>query len=152
MKRTLPILLAGLFMVALLAGCSKEDNNTPGLPQGKSMKFTITATDFQAGDYFDLTLAGGSTDGQASTFFKVNGATLDNQQVISLGESDLAAGPIVIESVRPLLVASMSIGGFSSTDGHSYTVEVAPVIDGTPQNPLTKTFNSDAESVSYEFK
>jgi len=149
-KHTLSILLSGLLTLALFTYCS-EDDDIPGLPQGKSMKFTISASGFQTSDYISITIGGGPADGHTSTIFKLNGVLQNNQKTIIIDEDEILAGTVILESVVPLSSVYITAGGFSS-DTHSYVLKIEPVIDGQAEAALTHTFDDDVSTVQYEFK
>ncbi|WP_215222628.1 hypothetical protein [Echinicola shivajiensis] len=149
-KHSLSVLLSSLLIVSLFTACSKDDD-LPGLPKGKRMKFTISTSSFQSGDYISLTINGNPADGQGSTIFKLNGDLLNNQKSITIDEDEILAGTVTLESVVPLSAVYIIAGGFSSDDKHSYILKIEPEIDDKAEAALTHTFDEDVSTVQYEF-
>lgn len=130
-----------LLSAALLSSCSK-DNKNPVLPPGitlKNAKFTISVKDLNLSenDAVDITING--TDGSgANTFWKVNGATRNNEPLISIETEDVASGnDVVVESITPL--ASISVSIVVSNAGAPMTLHYTPVVEGSSQAPVTQT-------------
>lgn len=150
------IMKASLLLAAItvmMGACSKDDKpGDPPVPSGgKSMKLTITTTGLLAGDHLTMNVAGSTISGTAKTLYKLNNITQENQPAFNVDQAKLAAGPVVIESVVPLFLTAVSLGGFSAP-GHSFTVKIIPVIDGKEQAAVSKAFTTQASSQTYRFE
>lgn len=153
MKRTSFLSLSMLLVMAFFAACSKSDsdNPAPGLPNGKTMKLTITATGLTAADYLKTTVSGGTVSGTESTLYKLNGVTQTNQKGFEIDQSKLISGPVTIETVVPVAITSVSMGGFSAT-GHSFSVKIEPIIDGKAQTVINQAYTTTTFSKVYDFQ
>ncbi|MBO9730344.1 MAG: hypothetical protein J7623_17015 [Chitinophaga sp.] len=153
MKRLLSVSLSVLLVIALFAACSKSknDNPSPELPKGKTMKLTITATGLTSGDYLKTTVSGGTINGTEPTLYKVNGVAQTNQKGFEIDQSKLISGPVTIETVVPVAITSISMGGFSAA-GHSFSVKIEPVIDGKAQTAINQAYTTTVFSKSYDFQ
>ncbi|WP_293307660.1 hypothetical protein [Pedobacter sp. UBA5917] len=139
------------FSTIVFNGCKKKDNiDEPDL-RGKTYKFTVTSTGVLATDDIDVTFTGGSS-ANAKTLLKIDGVTQDNQQVVTLTRAQITkSGGTVVESAVPLIVCGFDLGGFSGTTGHTFTVKVVPVVDGTPATTVSKTFTTQTFYQSYDY-
>jgi hypothetical protein len=142
------LILLGVFV---FSGCSsKKDNPAPSIKE-QNMKFTLTTTGLQATDDFDLNITGGTVEGSASTLFKINGVVQNSQRLVTITNAQLRAGQVVVETNVPLFYAAVTIGGFSGTDGHTFTFKLEPVIGGTAQPTITQTFTTATYTNQYTY-
>ena len=153
MKRILFLSLSMLMVTALFTACSKDDNGNPrpDLPQGKTMKLTITATGLTSNDHLKTTISGGTINGTEATLYKVNGVAQVNQKGFEIGQSKLISGPVTIETVVPVAITSISMGGFSAA-GHSFSIKIEPVIDGKSQTAINQSYTTETFAKVYDFR
>ncbi|WP_118976182.1 hypothetical protein [Taibaiella koreensis] len=142
MKKTM-LHLGILAACALTLGSCSKDNN-PLVPTGtKNIKFTFSTPGIKdaEGDAASFNLAGSDGSGD-NTLWKVNGQVRSNEQGFIIAEEELeAGGTFVIESVKPLMAASLSISAqnFGAT---SYTLKYKAEVNGTVQNDVTENIVS----------
>ncbi len=153
MKRTTLISASILLVAALFTACSKSDQDdpTPEPPQGKTMKLTITATGLTTNDYLKTTVSGGTVSGTEPTLYKLNGITQTNQKGFEIDQSKLISGPVTIETVVPVAITSLSMGGFSAA-GHTFSIKIEPVIDGKAQTAISQVYNTSTFTKVYDFQ
>ncbi|MBS0026539.1 hypothetical protein ACTJJ0_02705 [Chitinophaga sp. 22321] len=153
MKRILSLSLSILLVAALFTACSKNNNgdDTPDLPKGKTMKLTITATGLTPADYLKTTISGGTINGTEPTLYKLNGVAQTNQKGFAIDQSTLISGPVTIETVVPVAITSISMGGFSAA-GHSFSIKIASVIDGKEQTAIQQAYTTTTFTKVYDFQ
>ncbi|MEZ2336030.1 hypothetical protein [Mucilaginibacter sp. RCC_168] len=148
------ILWINLVVLGLLtfSGCSsKKDDPTPPAQTQKNMKFTITTTGLLASDDFDFVIVGTTVQGTETTLFKLNGVVQPNQKALTITNAQLRAGQVVIETTTPIFAAAISTGGFSATNGHSFTFKLEPVIDGAAQPVINKTITTTVYTGDFQY-
>ncbi len=151
MKKLSLIICLLAFSAVVFSGCKKKDNADEPDIRGKTFKYTVTSTGILATDNIDITFNGGSSN-NAKTVLKVDGATQDNQQVVTLTRAQITkSGGTVVESVVPLIVSGFNLSGFSGTAGHTFVVKVVPIVDGTPVTTVSKTFTTEVFSQGYNY-
>lgn len=143
MKKTLLHLGILASCAFTLASCSKDNPVTPGPTANKNIKFTFSTPGIKdaEGDAASFSLAGSDGSGD-NTLWKVNGQVRSNEQGILIAEEELeAGGTFVIESVKPLMAASISISAqnFGAT---SFTLQYKAEVNGTVQNDITENIVS----------
>lgn len=110
LKKLLWVLLPVLTL-SLVSSCSGDDDDYDGTadPEGKNIKFTITANDVEDQDYVSFVFVGADYN-NSNTVWKVNGVTKNNETAISLGKNDFLGSTktYVIESTAPLRLATTS--------------------------------------------
>ncbi len=134
------LFLGGLALSALvLSSCSKDNPLTPDPTPiaSKNIKFTFSApgASVAEGDAVHFNLAG--SDGTLNaTLWKVNGVVRSNEQGFIIDEDELATGgTFVVESVKPLYSASLSISA-QNFGGTAYKVIYKAEVNGTVQNNI----------------
>lgn len=129
----------------VFVSCSKDKKDDDG-PGSKNMKFTITTSGLQATDDFDVLFAGGDVQGTATTMFKVNGVTQNNQRSVEISKEQMMAGQVIVETTTPLFTVAVSWGGSSGTEGHTFDFKLEPVVNGAAKPAITKTIGTDPYS------
>ncbi|GAA4303098.1 hypothetical protein [Compostibacter hankyongensis] len=124
------IALCCIAAIGLLASCSK-DKDKPETPDGKTAKFTVTIQgDINPDDVSMSFVFVGVTNNNDKTLWKLNGATQNNEQGVSLDENNFTGSTktYVIESVRSLDVVKATIQCFNF--GQPYKVSFKAEING----------------------
>jgi hypothetical protein len=134
------LFLGGLALSTLiLSSCSKDNPVTPDPSPiaSKNIKFTFSApgTSVAEGDAVHFNIVG--SDGTLNaTLWKVNGVVRSNEQGFIIDRDQLATGgTFVVESVKPLYSASLSISAqnFGAT---TFKVLYKAEVNGTVENNL----------------
>lgn len=131
-QRKMKFLLCTVLMASILS-CSSDDNK-PDNSDGKNIKLTITINGLTAEDYVSFVAVGSafsSSGGLDTTLWKVNGTTLTNEEVVSLGKNEFIGSTktYVIESVKPLQLASVGMQ-FLTFAPRTYSISYKAEING----------------------
>jgi len=151
MKKAILWINLVVFGLLIFSGCSSKKNDPAPTPTQKNMKFTLTTTGLLASDDFDFVIVGTTVQGTETTLFKVNGVVQPNQKSLSITNAQLRAGQVVIETTTPIYAAAIATGGFSATNGHSFTFKMEPVVDGVAQAVVNKTITTTVYSGDFQY-
>lgn len=141
--------LTSLVLVTLLSfSCKSDDGGSGNNPNEKNIKLTITTNGVADGDFALFTATGSvAKNPMEGTIWKLNGAVMNNEPIISLDSKNFAGGvkTFVIESASPLALAQVGIQ-FSASDKRSYTVSYKAEVNGkVVKEDNNVTVNKDKE-------
>lgn len=136
--------------IMVLGGCKKKNDGFD--VSGKNYKFTVKATGVIATDDIDVTFIGSPADPNVKTVIKVDGVVQNNQYSVELTRAQITkSAGVVVESSQPIFEMGFILAGYSGTAGHTFTVKVDPVIDGTAAPSVSKTFTTDTFAQTYTY-
>jgi hypothetical protein len=141
------LLALGLFV---FSGCSKKKDDPNPSANQKHMKFSITTTGLTAADNFTVQVSGSDVQTSTTTIYKVNGVAQNNQRGIEINNAQFRAGKVVIETIVPLYVSSVTVIG-DGADGHTFSYKLEPEVDGKPRAVINKTITSASYSDSFQY-
>ncbi|MEO8254076.1 MAG: hypothetical protein ABI554_06770 [Flavobacterium sp.] len=131
-QKKMKFLVYTLLMVTVIS-CSSDDNSSSSTtPDGKNLKLTITINGLTSEDYVSFVAVGSANSSSSdTTLWKVNGATLTNEQAVSLGKNDFIGSTktYVIESVKSLKLAQLGMQ-FLATGTRTYTISYKAEVNG----------------------